>query len=309
MELQEYAAKLDFQEDNGIYYKLERGFVIYLRKWKYTIYAIPSFYIVTNKEITEVERKRLEVAAKKNACALHGISEKDTLIVTLPIEKRNSPDFKAICDEILDRVTALLINDGYEGNHTCFFCKQECTEYTALGEEYIPMHKNCFQSYYDKFMEKYNKHIETRNKRFILSICLAILGALIGIVPSILTMVFMNDYITFLGVFVPLFMTATLFLSKPDVNKVLPWIFLSISFITFAVFLSIAIPSMIKDYQSPLDFFFGSGWVGFRKLIFSVVFVCAPLGLIRFYKNLLPDYELTKNLLEQQKVNNKLIND
>ena len=158
-------------------------------------------------------------------------------------------------------------------------------------------------------MEKYNKHIETRKKRFILSICLAILGALIGIVPSILTMVFMNDYITFLGVFVPLFMTATLFLSKPDVNKVLPWIFLSISFVTFAVFLSIAVPSMIKGYQSPLDFFFGSGWVGFRKLIFSVVFVCAPLGLIRFYKNLLPDYELTKNLLEQQKVNNKLIND
>ena len=169
MKLKDYGTMLEFSLDRGVYYKDIRGFRFYLRYWKYMIYKIPSLYVTLDREITSEELKKLEIAANKNACSITGINKKDTLIISLPVEKRNDPKFKELTDDILDRVSLLLMAEKFNPNHTCFFCGKESNEFLPLGEEYLCMHEECFLGYYQKFTEKYDKYQKTKNRNIYLS--------------------------------------------------------------------------------------------------------------------------------------------
>lgn len=307
MELKDYGTMLEFSLDRGVYYKDIRGFRFYLRYWKYMIYKIPSLYVTLDREITSEKLKKLEIAANKNACSITGINKKDTLIISLPVEKRNDPKFKELTDDILDRVSLLLMAEKFNPNYTCFFCGKESNEFLPLGEEYLCMHEECFLGYYQKFMEKYDKYQKTKNRNIYLSLLLGVVFAFIGLLPCLISFFASGDYITFLGVFVPLFMIGSLFILKPQVNKLLTYGFLAISLITFIVFVPLTISSIVSSRDITLfAYFFQGSWEGFRKVLFFTLFAFSPLGLIKFYKNLLFDYEESKKLLDEQKINIQL---
>ena len=60
MKFENYASKIGFSKEEGIFIRKEKDFLIYLKNWQYLVINIPSFFIPVNKTITKEEIKKLE---------------------------------------------------------------------------------------------------------------------------------------------------------------------------------------------------------------------------------------------------------
>lgn len=109
------------------------------------------------------------------------------LILNMPMSKEKQVNY---FNNLMTTLTNALANEGINNIQSCALCgvnkEDEDVEYTVYKGLYVKLHKSCIEAAYEeqrREIEKENKNI----KRLPISIILAFVGAVIGIVPSIIS--------------------------------------------------------------------------------------------------------------------------
>lgn len=109
------------------------------------------------------------------------------LILNMPMSKEKQVNY---FNNLMTTLTNALTNEGINNIQSCALCgvnkEDEDVEYTVYKGLYVKLHKSCIEAAYEeqrREIEKENKNI----KRLPISIILAFVGAVIGIVPSIIS--------------------------------------------------------------------------------------------------------------------------
>ncbi len=109
------------------------------------------------------------------------------LILNMPMSKEKQVNY---FNNLMTTLTNTLANEGINNIQSCALCgvnkEDEDIEYTVYKGLYVKLHKSCIEAAYEeqrREIEKENKNI----KRLPISIILAFVGAVIGIVPSIIS--------------------------------------------------------------------------------------------------------------------------
>ena len=109
------------------------------------------------------------------------------LILNMPMSKEKQVNY---FNNLMTTLTNALANEGINNIQSCALCgvnkEDEDVEYTVYKGLYAKLHKSCIEAAYEeqrREIEKENKNM----KKLPISIILAFVGAVIGIVPSIIS--------------------------------------------------------------------------------------------------------------------------
>lgn len=297
MTLEEYGKLLSFDNNKNIYYKEVDEYLIYLKKWKYLIYEISSFYIALNEELKKEDKKKFEVAALNNACAYDSLGKKNNvLVITLPEGKKDSDDYVKKCDEIITRVIKLLKALSYTPLKTCPVCHKE-GNIDKFFDNLVPIHEECILK---TKQELENEISKSSSSKKILAIVLSIFMGLVGVIPALLCAIYLYDYFSLILLLCPLFMVLTYFFMKVEVDKKSRISLFVASFIIIGTFLCIMIPYMAKNNDvTLLEYYFSNGLVGLRKTIIGLLFMFTPLGGMKFISIYRPNLQAKLDLLKK----------
>ena len=288
MKFKDYAKDLGFEDKNNIYVKEVNGYTVYLKNFQYIILQVPSFYIPLDKELTKDELKELTEAAYQNACFVSTTSNKnDTLIITLPEGNKKKEYKQQIMNEILDNVTKKLIKFNYHKLTICPICKKEAL-YNNFGQDFIPIHDECKNKYIEEIKTKIKEESGFRFS-YILEILLSIIGISIGLIPSILLLIFTGDYFTGLLALVPILGVLLSLLPKAPKRKDLSIVIgtmISLVVIGMIIFTVIYSNSNIEESYLLID-----GGKGIRKIIFGSIISLAGFGILRFTSKFKKNYK------------------
>ncbi len=290
MKFENYASKIGFSKEEGIFIRKEKDFLIYLKNWQYLVINIPSFFIPVNKTITKEEIKKLEQASLDNACGTATLVNKDdVLIVTLP-EGKNKDNFVSNCENILQRVCKLLSIDGYQPLNICPICHKE-GEHHAFKDDYIPIHEECK----NKMIETLQKKVEEQKGfkiNYVFSIALSIVFGICGLLPAFLLVYFKYFYLSPLVVLCPLLAVVGLYLSKAPIMKWLKVVTIIIPIVLIVSFDIWSLPYIANQNElEMIPYIFGHGLEGLRKIIVSMVLSFGTIGLLKFVTKLRPNYQ------------------
>lgn len=109
------------------------------------------------------------------------------IVLNMPMSKEKQVNY---FNNLITTLTNMLANEGINNIENCGLCgvtkEDEDVEYAVYKGLYIKLHKSCIEAAYEeqrREIEKENKNI----KRLPISIILAFLGAVVGIIPSVIS--------------------------------------------------------------------------------------------------------------------------
>ena len=304
MKYSEYAEDLGFKKIGKIYHMECNGFDIYLKDWNYQLLKIPSFYIPLNQPLTKEVLKQMEHYALENVVSGFSFkSEVNTLIVSLADGNKKSEKTQNAIKAQIESVTKGLIQEGYLKMTNCPLCGKPA-EYQIFGNNYCPMHTECKNSY----LENLKKEIDEEkgiDKRSILAVIFAVIGALVGLTPALVLALTNYDYY-FGGMLAltPILAIISYLVSKAPSQK---WLKLTIGFIVLVTvlgFLGFAIPYMANGKGLSLeDYMFKNGMIGLRRLGFGILLSFAGfLGVKSLDKYKKNKNDLLKEFIDEDNV-------
>lgn len=200
MKLDKMAEKLGFQLKSGVFTRTYGGYEINLISYKMpgAYVAIPMVLIVFSKTIDQDTFKKLGKVSGMRVFIKESVALKDNAILAYPGFK-NQDKF----DDFLDQKTKIFKEIGLGQFNYCPYCGKEDTDSTrVIKGALIHVHDECVKD----FIQKVNTHLNTvgNSKEHLLkSIVYAIIGGIIGLIPSIIILMVIGIYSAWLFILIP----------------------------------------------------------------------------------------------------------
>lgn len=149
-------------------------------------------------QLSKPQRKEIKALFKKR-CIVGFIGH--TLQLTITINSKNGD--LSICNAIMQDTLQFLQNNMVSPAETCPFCKQDnCDSAVFYQGAYQKAHANCVGSAMGKITENVKKNEDSGS--YILGIIGALLGGIVGILPSILSIWFVERIYALLYALIPI---------------------------------------------------------------------------------------------------------
>jgi hypothetical protein len=201
MNLEKLAAQLGFQEQSGVLSRHYKGYEVTLTSYKIpgAIVAIPMLLFVFNQALNKESRKAIAKVVKFKGFVPESIG----LIDNAFLSQANFKNIEKV-NLFLDQLTSTFEALGLKSLDYCPYCGLKETDGTRnVKGAVLHVHEACV----DAFINKVSTHLETEGKskeHLIQSVVLAMLGGVIGLIPSIILLVFTGIYSAWLFMLIPL---------------------------------------------------------------------------------------------------------
>ena len=148
-----------------------------------TIFSLRVIFSKPPKHLYRELKKRM-----KDLAGLQKLNTMNNQFVTNVTIGRKQ-DFEAVFDRLMQEMVSASAALGYEVPAVCPICKQpECDAYVFISFAYQPVHAACVQDQIYNSRSKVQQNEQTGN--YVLGIIGAILGGIVGTIPTILLVVF-----------------------------------------------------------------------------------------------------------------------
>lgn len=176
---------------------MERGYLISVAlAGKNDISVSLSTQKGDDKTYSKELKTKLKEAFGKNANAAWAAEG----YVTVYLNSRNIPD--VYCQGVT-AVLDILKNLGFTVPDRCSVCGQSgCDSAVPKSAAYVPVHKKCLQSAVEGAQAKADQN--SRRGSYLLGVIGAFLGAVVGVLPSALTILLMQKIFVYLFILIPL---------------------------------------------------------------------------------------------------------
>ena len=210
------------------------------------------------------------------------------------VPNNKTPDLFGACLNALNIIVPVLEANGHTAPCTCPYCKNGMMDAEAYVNGFLtPVHRACVENDSFQNLEKIQKNETTGSNRFT-GIIGAILGALVGSIPALLLLVFLNMVSAWLYALVPICSYYGYKLLKGKMDK---WVLLIViictllmPFVVEQVQFYFAVHDYYKIWPLPhetVSYYFEVVTIGemFQDialpLLFSVIGILISLGITR----------------------------
>lgn len=151
----------------------------------------------------------------------------DVVTVTIPFRRNR---FAQGYEEMISKIMPLFQEDHIRPLSKCTICGQgDCDSLVAIGS-YTPIHKRCLDHMAENQVQK--AELSEKNGNYFTGLIGAILGMLVGIIPTLLTVIFNDTIYAVLFAIIPLCIYQGYKLCKGKMNRVVIVISIILSIIS-----------------------------------------------------------------------------
>lgn len=200
MKLDKMAEKLGFQQKSGVFSRVYNGYEVNLVAYKLpgAYVPMPMLLIVFSKSIDKDTFKKFGKVSGIRVFIKESVALKDNAILAYPSFK-NQEKF----DAFLEQKTKIFKELNLGQFDYCPYCGKEDTDSTRIIKgALVHVHDACVKD----FVEKVNTHLNTvgnSKEHLIKSTIYAILGGIIGLIPSIIILYAIGFYSAWLFILIP----------------------------------------------------------------------------------------------------------
>lgn len=170
-----------------------KGYPVFVKGKKSHKEVIEIFYALEENPWQEIREEILKLAESKKAKA---IFENNQVKITMSLqEKTKIEDFR----EVMQNIVEILHKKEVKAPEKCILCgEKNCDVFAVIGQGNRPVHRACLQEHMNGIREKMQSGYYTTG------ILGAFLGMLVGIIPSVLSLLITGEAISALFLLIPL---------------------------------------------------------------------------------------------------------
>lgn len=177
-------------------------------------------------------------------------------LLRMSVATRNASEFSAQIDQLLQAAAEQMHSAGYSPSQMCAICKQPGIDsYAFVGAGYTTVHKNCVVEDVNTKVSKAQDN--EQNGNYFLGFLGAVLGGIVGCLPSVLLVLFFNVISAWVCALVPLAAYFGYKLCKGKMNAFAPIITVLVSIIMIPVMDYFI--TLIDVYQQSIEYY-GMGY-------------------------------------------------
>lgn len=252
----EAAHSLGFENLNGVFFGSWKGYAVS----HFTNQGFYSFQVAvrTDKKDTQLRKTLLEDMKSRCPKRCRGVMMNGSSI-TFNMAFDRKVSLSEQMSEFLDAMTGALRQAGVQPANTCAHCGGQHPDSLCLvNMAYQPVHAACVRDAKEKTVEKAQQNQETGS--YLTGTIGAIIGTLVGVIPSVLTIIYMERIYALLFALVPLAAMFGYRLCKGKQSKASIAIIIVLSILgVFALQIIVATVSVAQD--SSMSFFETASWV------------------------------------------------
>lgn len=269
---------LKFDEGGKVFTKNMDGYTIYLGNYPYFILNISCFSIPLEGKVSKAQVEQITEASLKNECFVTSFDGKnDILCLSLPAGRVNQK-FAESSLVILKKAIEKMKELGLTAARHCVHCGEEAG-YLEISKHYLPLHEKCKEELKNNLMQTYDAEKKNR-KKMAFGILFPFLFGLIGLLPMLLILYFLQEIYSPLFLFVPIGVFLGYRLSKQSQKKWMKIYCLVMEAIFILGTLCGAFFFLANGKGMQIGAFIqGDWWYFIRKILFSILFI---LGGYRF---------------------------
>lgn len=200
MKLDKMAEKFGFQQKSGVFSRTYGGYEVNLVLYKMpgAYVPLPMLLIVFSKSIDQDTFKKFGKVSGMRVFIKESVALKDNAILAYPGFKNQEK-----LDEFLEQKTKIFKELGLSQFDYCPYCgKQETDSTRIIKGALIHVHDECVKD----FVQKVNTHLNTvgsSKEHLLKSIIYAIIGGIIGLIPSVIILMAVGFYSAWLFILIP----------------------------------------------------------------------------------------------------------
>lgn len=163
------------------------------------------------------------------------VFNKNTIKIFTPIDYKFSDKSKDKVESILQESINFFKSIQIKQKLSCHLCNQDSPDTMKVIDGcYFPVHKDCIEKYVAQFEKQVNQ--EQNNSNLLVSVVLALAGAFVGLIPSIIVLFTMEYLFGILFALIPLASYYGYKLGKGPSRKFLPFLVSGISILSVILF-------------------------------------------------------------------------
>ena len=200
MRIEKLAEGFGFKEKDGMFENRYGNFTFYLSKYQVDALShINAFVVVFSKTLSKEVRKEIQRVHGIPIMRVESIGLIDNAVI-LPV--KHKPGHQRF-DQYINRLLELFEKLELKSLDYCPYCGEGETDgFRKIKGARLSVHESCVKS----FVQKVEGHLENEgksNKYMLKSIVFAILGGIIGLMPSILILELFEFYSAWLFLLIP----------------------------------------------------------------------------------------------------------
>ena len=201
MKIQELSERLNFIQLNNCYYRNFGSITGSLVEVDINV-KCPAVSFYFDKPFSKEELKELRKNASKNLIYHNNYCKGFLLTLTLPYSLSVNDKYVEKCENVINTFVSYMNSQNYQTSTKCVVCGEEA-ENGSFGGIYVPVHSECV----DSLKELSKQEVAEENKNIAnlpKSIILAFVGAIVGLIPSVISILGFGTMIALLYALIPL---------------------------------------------------------------------------------------------------------
>lgn len=201
MNINEFSNKMNFIEHNNCYYRTFDEITASMTVVNMNArFFAAAFYF--DKAFTNAEIKEMKKNSSKGVVLQNVLDHGSIIYLLLPKAIKYSDKQIEKCENALNIFVTYLKSIDLQTSNKCVICGEEA-ENDAFSNLYVPVHQECI----DTLKKEADENISNENKNLVnlpKSIILAFIGALVGAIPTFISIVGFNYMLSLLYALIPL---------------------------------------------------------------------------------------------------------
>lgn len=202
MKIEKMATLLNMKENQGVFEGSYRGYTFHLIQY-YTdaITRILALQFVFDHQLTKEEFKAISKAQGAPIARLESVALQQNAVVLPLLYKSTKPEK---LDAYLMKITDAMSTLHLKNLEHCPFCGKEDTDAKrVIKGSIVHVHEQCAKDFYEKVIER----VEAEEKSVAnlpKSLLFAVFGAIVGLIPTFISVLFFNYMLAILYALIPL---------------------------------------------------------------------------------------------------------
>lgn len=229
MKVLDFFEKLNFFEKNGAFTRYIDGYNLSILCVK----AQVSSFVVSVFVEGEVDKFEVNDIKKQLKTPVSYVANEHSYCINLqlpPAIVSLNEKYVLKCQGVIENFVKLLKEKNFVATNKCVFCGQEA-EFGGVNGVYQPMHIECKEKFKQETLAALENVEKAGKGNLPISIFLAILGGVVGLIPSIILLFAFQYMLALLFALVPIGALFAYKLGKAPVNNTARTIIIIISFV------------------------------------------------------------------------------